>query len=549
MEISHFSHVHPLVFGEIKTEGISCFGCGRQVLGPSYSCRKCKWFCHHKSCAELPYELSHPLHRQHSLQLFHEKGSYDVEERSRCVVCKELHYEFAYRCSIPTCDFILHSGCAVLPLKAECHDHELTPIRKWITFTCDLCGKNGEGMPNLCVPCGFWIHKGCASFPKKIKVIRHKHHLDLTHSFEVHQSNIQSCRLCSEKVDKNYGNYHCSSCNFVAHLDCAKRNEDTEQKLKDEESTESKTALANEDLEINESTDMVAYKVKTTNMGEDGIEIATEIEHFSHEHDLKLIDEVHYNEKCDGCMKDILSPFYSCEKCCFFLHKSCADLPRKKRHPLHPHSLTLLPKTSYRGKLFWCHACDQGCNGFTYNCEKCKFDLDVQCSLISDILTHPSHAHCLDLSTSTNEQNCHSCNSKGYQLFRCTICEFAVDFKCATLPQTRRYGQQEPSFTLHYTAEDETGEYYCDICEEKRDPELWFYYCADFNYPAHPKCILGKYPNCKFGCTYSFDCHPHPLTFVEKAKDYPQCHKCSLLCKELIYQCTECNFNSHYWHL
>ena len=37
-------------------------------------------------------------------------------------------------------------------------------------------------------------------------------------------------------------------------------------------------------------------------MREDGTKIATEIKHFSHEHDLKLIDEVLNNQKCDGCI-------------------------------------------------------------------------------------------------------------------------------------------------------------------------------------------------------------------------------------------------------
>ncbi|XP_030936643.1 uncharacterized protein LOC115961878 [Quercus lobata] len=37
------------------------------------------------------------------------------------------------------------------------------------------------------------------------------------------------------------------------------------------------------------------------------------------------------------------------------------------------------------------------CNGFTYKCNKCDFDLDVQCSLILDILTHKGHEHCLCL--------------------------------------------------------------------------------------------------------------------------------------------------------
>ena len=107
-------------------------------------------------------------------------------------------------------------------------------------------------------------------------------------------------------------------------------------------------------------------------MGEDGIEIAIEIEHFNHEHDLKLTYEVQNNEKCNGCLRDIIPPFYSCAKCSFFLHKSCVELRRKRRHPLHLHPLTLQLKEEI---LYWCNACDYPFNiAFTYRCEECKLD-------------------------------------------------------------------------------------------------------------------------------------------------------------------------------
>ncbi|EOY10856.1 Uncharacterized protein TCM_026150 [Theobroma cacao] len=38
--------------------------------------------------------------------------------------------------------------------------------------------------------------------------------------------------------------------------------------------------------------------------------------------------------------------------------------------------------------------------------------------------------------------------------------------------------------------EDDTGEYYCDICEEKRNPEHHVYYCEQCTYIAHIKCVL-----------------------------------------------------------
>ena len=226
-------------------------------------------------------------------------------------------------------------------------------------------------------------------------------------------------------------------------------------------------------------------------MGEDGTEIATEIKHFSHVHDLKLTDEIPNNTKCNGCVQSIPSPFYSCTACSFFLHKSCSKLPKIKRHPLDQHPLTL----SYQQASFFCYACDQRCNGLKYNCQICKCNYNVQCILLSNTLTLACHEHRLYLSITNNLQKCSSCNYENYFVFRCSTCEFVLDLICATLPQTTWYNQHEHPFNLRYTLEDDSGEYYCDICEEERDPKQWFYYCAECSFPAHRDCILGKNPN------------------------------------------------------
>ena len=482
-DLQHFCHhQHPLVFNEDDRSGDLCRGCEERVYGPSYSCKECSRYgmsyIHHKSCAELPLGLHHPLHPKHPLILF-DISKYNRDRYSKCLVCKEDRLaEYRYRCS--RCDFNLHIKCADLPLtmESEVHDHPLTRNWKLDKFTCDLCGKGGDVTPYLCVPCNFWTHKGCASYLRRVKVIRHKHPLDLTHSLEVHQSDSRFCQICVQKVDTDYGLYYCSRCDFVAHLDCAmdRRNRG---ELKDEESTE-------------QLVDSAAFEVKKHNVGKDGTKIVIEIKHFSHEHDLKLSDEVQNNKICDGCVRAIHPPFYSCGKCSFFLHKSCVELPKRKQHPLHQHSLTLLTKTREKCNGYW-----QYYNGFSYSCGRCTFDLDVQCSLMSDILTHEGHKHRLILSNTPYRQTCNGCDSERRNLFHCTTCGFALDFRCATLPLTTRYEQHEHPFTLCYTAEDDSGEYYCDICEEERNPKHWFYYCASCSYPAHPKCILGKEPNVK----------------------------------------------------
>ena len=129
--LQHFSHLeHPLVFNQNKRSGEKCYGCQEPVLGPSYICEKCKWFHIHKSCAELPLGLHHPLHPIHSFILFDEYRGYIEKENSKFEVCKESYDEYAYRCY--RCDFNLHVRCGSLPptLEAEFHDHPLTPIWK-----------------------------------------------------------------------------------------------------------------------------------------------------------------------------------------------------------------------------------------------------------------------------------------------------------------------------------------------------------------------------------------------------------------------------------
>ena len=197
MENQHVcNNEHSLVFNEDERRGILCWACREPVLGPSYSCIKCNKFHHHKSCAELPRELQHPLHPKHSLILFAEWKCVCDEEYSKCEVCKEFLEEYTYGCS--HCNFNLHSKCATLPLtiETEVHNHPLTRMWKSIKFTCDLCGKEGN-VPFLCAPCNFCIHLSCASYVRNVKVICHDHILHLTiSSLEANQSVSQFCRLC-----------------------------------------------------------------------------------------------------------------------------------------------------------------------------------------------------------------------------------------------------------------------------------------------------------------------------------------------------------------
>ena len=337
-QLQHFIHPqHPLVFNEDKIYGKNCLGCREPILGPSYNCKECNWYYHHKSCAELPLGLlHHPLHPLHPLILLDDGTGQPEGEKSNCEVCKEMRGEYCYFCY--RCNFKLHIKCGSLAPTTEAtevHHHSLTPYWKWMTFTCNLCAKEDKGMPYVCTSCGFGIHRRCAHFPCRLKVIRHNHPLNLIHSLELYQSNSQLCQLCFLKVDTNYGLYYCSRCDFATHLDCAMSRGNMEDinllELKEEESAESKAMLETVGSKLDQSVDSEICKVIKTTVGEDGTEIATKIKYFSHEHDLKLTDEVPNNKICDGCVRAILTPsFYSCVDCSFFLHISCTKLPKIK---------------------------------------------------------------------------------------------------------------------------------------------------------------------------------------------------------------------------
>ncbi|XP_041022394.1 uncharacterized protein LOC121263525 [Juglans microcarpa x Juglans regia] len=391
-------------------------------------------------------------------------------------------------------------------------------------------------MSYFCVTCSFMVHTQCALFPLTLTIRRHNHplSLNLKNSPQLDQSEDQQiCHLCYKKVNTKYNCYYCSSCDFVAHPLCA-TNFYNKNEAFDPEFIDEQPILPLDLLGPDESGDKLAQIVNKITPENGKAEIVTEIKHICHEHNLKLaVDEPENNEKCNGCTQYLSSPYYCCLQCKFCLHKSCADLPRKKLHPLHDHPLTLLPNKfhEYDG-VFWCAACDRRCNGFVYSCDSCHFKLDVPCSLIPKKVTHEGHEYPLFVTDRSPyvryRDSCNSCGERVPATIYCGDCGFKIGFCCATLPLTIKYGPYEKPFILSYSIEDDSGEYYCDICEEKRNLKHWFYYCEDIFFAAHTKCIMGKYPRIKVGSTYTFDFHEHPLTFVERdVVQYPKCLACS----------------------
>jgi hypothetical protein len=504
-------------------EGVVCLVCEEQAEGPGYKCSasECN-FRFHKSCAQLPRQMYHPSHSNHILILELPRGY-----SSHCNVCgKWCRRSLFYRCD--ECDFNIDITCATSTLITTAEDcqHAFVPFLKKIHFTCEACGRQGTDFASLCTICRLFIHSRCAGFSRTINIQRHNHALTLTYSLrrQVKDFNHVFCKLCGQKVKTEYAAFCCQKCDFVTHLYCAER-----YKFKGE-NTESLPEKSVDNMEkINPS----------------------EIQHFSHPHNLILShDEVLNGKLCDGCMHFIISaPFYNCTRCNFFLHTTCAQLPKEKKHIIHRHRLTFLPHAPSNDGVFTCGACGHSCHGFVYRCDVCNYHLDAQCSSISETLKHKGHQHSLILAIISSKK-CNACGH-GYKdpknpgLFVCTTCDFALCFECATLPLIVRHKYDEHPLALTYVAEDKSREYYCLICEQEMDPKYWFYYCTKCDFPAHRQCILGKYPYIKFGSTYEDNNHWHPITFVRKTESSPPCDACGKTFDGMALECTQCKFNVH----
>ncbi|XP_059462654.1 uncharacterized protein LOC132191579 [Corylus avellana] len=544
----HFGRRHEqlIITEELKNdgEGVVCMVCKEKVEGPGYKCSadECN-FQLHKSCAQLPREMHHPSHPNHILILQRPSS-----HPSNCNACgKSCGRSIFYHCE--ECDFVIDTTCAFRTQvnNTDNCQHAFVPFFRQIHFTCDACGREGTDFASFCTICRLLIHSRCAGFPRTVIISRHNHTLTLTYSLhhQVKDFNNVFCKLCDQKVKTKYAALSCQECDFVAHMYCAKayRRESLSEKSVDECDFVAHMYCAKAYRRESLSEKSVDVMEKIINPGE--------IQHFSHPHNLILSpEEVLHDKLCDGCMHFIFSaPFYNCMECNFFLHTTCAHLPKAKKHILHQHTLTLLPNAPYLGGLFFCNACGDNHHGFTYRCNTCEYDLDVQCCLVPETLKHDGHQHSLFLPASSNK-NCSACDNDNEQpkvgVFECTACDFTLGFECATLLLVARHKYDEHLLALTYVAEEDSKEYYCLICEKERDPKYWFYYCAKCDFPAHPQCVLGKYPYIKFGQTFESSYHQHPFTFVQTTKYSPPCDACGNIIDIMALECTQCKFNVHY---
>ncbi|XP_052479534.1 uncharacterized protein LOC128031972 [Gossypium raimondii] len=328
---------------------------------------------------------------------------------------------------------------------------------------------------------GFGMHKVCAEMPPQIqKDAFHPHPL----KFKLLDAIV--CDACS-RLSVSYIYYRCMYCDFNIDFRCAK-------------------AIINDENEIEKRDDEDLQRTRTL--------------HFSHPHQLTrckvspiilteceedfieeiwTINKLKLNKlKCVACKWELQdTQAFMCLPCRFIIHESCMnDMPMQVQSSLfHPHHI-LHPRPFFNAGEVRCYACRTKVNGFSFYCNKCDVDLHVSCAKYRTRATkHSCHPHnLLQLGKSIIKRiSCRACGRKNCNdsLFSCRKCDFNVHPKCMPLPSSFEHKRHlHPLMLVSPFAEDDSGDYYCDMCETERNPEIHVYYCAECNYIAHIDCVL-----------------------------------------------------------
>ncbi|CAL9228988.1 unnamed protein product [Arabidopsis halleri] len=490
-----------------------------------FRCRGCNGE-NHKENEKAPLEVKHPLHPKHPLQLVSSQSSRE------CYCCDEDLVHIFYCCL--ACNSAMNVACTKKPPvlyrdHPRWHEHTLALFPRQASLTCNLCALADSSSPiYMCPPCDFVVHLRCTGLPRVIKISRHLHRISFTFSFD--QGDL-CCSVCRRQIDEDYGGYSCikDGCSYAAHSKCA-----TQRNVWDG------IELEGEPEEVEEE---VVDPFVTIS---DGI-----IQHFGHpQHHLRLDENTSrdYDEDklCQACVMPIMpiyfGNFYSCTQCNYILHEACANFSRKMHHPIHPHVLTLVNSNGAINVRKKCAACPWMCTtGFFYECSKEDFQLHVQCANLSEPLVHESHMHPLFLTSRPGEyRNCCACKESYFSVtsetFNCIECDFALCFRCATLPQKVRYKHDKHMLTLSYGEETSTMTYWCEVCERNLNPKERFYKCDKYCcITLHIECMLGEALYIKPGSSWiSFNKKKMTALPSNHHMSRPLCFMCKKRCPHKI---------------
>ncbi|TYG35818.1 hypothetical protein ES288_D13G013700v1 [Gossypium darwinii] len=245
-------------------------------------------------------------------------------------------------------------------------------------------------------------------------------------------------------------------------------------------------------------------------------EDAKEIQHFFHPHTLALVhnDEEYGSEpRCVACAQICLAtaPTFRCSRSCdhFFLHKSCFfKLPGKSvniKHPFHPRHPLTITSLPYNDHIRTCDACCRGIDStlLAYSCREyeCKFNLHLDCYELLPSIRFSGHKHLLSLFEKTPDLSCHLCGENCCNfVLRCVPCDINIHLQCfPSAPKTIKHKSHLHPLVLtkspleyELNSDEEEDEFYCDVCEQKRNQKELIYYCVECKFIAEVNCVVSQ---------------------------------------------------------
>ncbi|KAE8714643.1 hypothetical protein F3Y22_tig00110195pilonHSYRG00308 [Hibiscus syriacus] len=318
---------------------------------------------------------------------------------------------------------------------------------------CSVCWLEISYEAYACRSCRYYIHKTCIRLPSQVLHPLHpQHSLKLIPWYAQFWDRPFICEGC-RGVNKGFA-YVCYACGFKLDVKCATsslvpRNET--QRLKDIE-TQPKLCV------------------------------------FNKHH--KLVYVYHGNNSlgggCSFCGLHLSGPSYICYECGYSLHESCVGIPWEMQiqfHPLHPLHPLLHPSQC-------CLVCKGSLNNaISYSCMQCDLYLHVHCATsLKRVIKSKSHIHDLYYfgpKTETNHYRytkvCGECKGMiaWIPFCFCMECDTKLHIE-RVLPRSLKSKYHiHPLTRKDGFKEDDSGEYYCDICEEERDVTDHVYHCTE----------------------------------------------------------------------
>ncbi|PWA40046.1 protein kinase C-like, phorbol ester/diacylglycerol-binding domain, DC1 [Artemisia annua] len=213
----------------MKSIELLCNGCVRPIMDvPFYKCsnedQRCD-FVLHEWCTRLPAELRNYPGHAHTLR-FLPKVSEKIFGIFDCEICELRCNGFAYGCT--ECQYYIDVNCGFIPeeITHEAHpDHILSRCDRWsMRKPCVAEGSHyyGSKISFDCVSCDFGLHSGCALFlPGIINHKLDKHPMKLTYGPVENHKSEYFCEVCEEELDPTKWFYHCNVCAYSLHTRCA----------------------------------------------------------------------------------------------------------------------------------------------------------------------------------------------------------------------------------------------------------------------------------------------------------------------------------------